>query len=228
MAWHAFPASLFGLCALALVGVEPARADQTPVAVQLMRPRAVVVHVHADIVDQRFLPELTQRLQKGLAPPVHVLSTSFDLQPLRSTIGAMDAAALIETLARSIDWSQHAQTVQVLLIKDDMRLRPANFNFAASNGTPTTAHHVVVVSLARLQDRAIAGGEDKHPPITAERVAKMILKNVARVSGYAQSDRCVFAFPRNVAELDAAPAGFCEPDLSILISAGIARTLAVR
>lgn len=212
-------------CCALVVSLPGAHAADAEPAGQLMRPRAVVLHVHADIGDRRFLPALTQRLEKALAPPVHVLTTSVELATLRPAIGKMDAALLAENLVRGIDWTRHAQTVQVLLILDDMRLRPANFNFAVSNGTPATPHHVIVVSLARLQDRAIRGGEDKDPGMTAERVAKMVLKNVARVAGYAHSDRCVFGFPRNLGELDAAPAGYCEPDLSVLVSAGIARRL---
>lgn len=208
--------------------VPTAQAAETSAGMQLMRPRAIVLHVHAAIGDQRFLPALTQRLQQALAPSIHVLATDLDLAPLRPTIGTMDAALVVERVVRGLDWNQHAQTVQVLLIADDMRLQPANFNFAVSNGAPSTPHHVIVVSLARLQRGAVVGGEDRDPAITAERVAKMVIKNVARVAGYAHSDRCVFAFPRNLAELDATPAGFCEPDLSILVGAGIARQLAAR
>jgi len=207
-------------CALAVLAASAAAAENA-----LMRPRAVVLHVHAAIEDQRFLPALTSRLEKGLAPAVYTLPTQIDLAPLRPTLGKLDAAPLVEYLIEGFDWTYHASTVQVLLIRDDMRLQPANFNFAVSNGTPATPHHVIVVSLARLQNRAMTDAEDKNPELTAERVAKMILKNVARVSGYARSDRCVFAFPRNLAELDAAPAGYCEPDLSVLIAAGIARPL---
>jgi len=211
-------------CALA-AAAPGAHAADIASAGPLMQPRAVVLHVHADIADQRFIPALTQRLEKGLAPPVRVLATDVDLAPLRPAVGKIDAALLAEYLIRGIDWTSQPQTVQVLLVRDDMRLRPANFNFAVSNGTPATPHHVIVVSLARLQDRAIVGGEDQDPAMTAERVAKMVLKNVARVAGYAHSDRCVFGFPRNLGDLDAMPAGYCEPDLTILISAGIARPL---
>lgn len=216
------------LLAACVAAIPPARAGDVQPGAALMRPRAVVLHVHAGIADQRFVPILGQQLQKGLAVPVHTLATDFDLTSLRPAIGKIDAAQLVESVIRNVDWTRHAQTVQVLVIGDDMRLPPANYNFAVSNGTPATPHHVVVVSLARLQEHEIIGGADAHPDRTAERAAKMILKNVARVSGYAHSDRCVFAFPRNIDELDAIPAGYCEPDLAALIAAGIARPLMPR
>lgn len=37
--------------------------------------------------------------------------------------------------------------------------------------------------------------------------------------------KCIFAFPYSRDELDALPEGFCEPDLSALVAAGIARPL---
>lgn len=216
------------LLAVCFASIAPAHAAEVQPGAALMRPQAVVLHVHADIADQRFVPVLGRQLQKGLAVPVHTLATDFDLTSLRPTIGKIDAAQLVESVIRNVDWARHAQTVQVLIIGDDMRLQPANYNFAVSNGTPATPHHVIVVSLARLQEHEIIGGADSRPDRTAERAAKMILKNVARVCGYAHSDRCVFAFPRNLDELDAMPAGYCEPDLGVLTAAGIARPLMPR
>lgn len=216
------------LPALAMLGSvwlpAGASAEDRPGA-PLLQPRAVVIHVHADIADQRFVPDLLRRMQRSLVPPVSALNTQLDLAALRPKIGIMDAQPLIEALVRSVDWSRSADVIQVLVIADDMRLRPANYNFAASIGNPSTPYHVVVVSLARLQDRAAIGGADRNPARTAERVYKMVAKNTARVAGYAASDKCLFAFPRNVQELDALPEGFCEPDLSVLVQAGIAKRL---
>jgi predicted Zn-dependent protease len=195
-----------------------------PSALSLVRPRAVVMHVHGDLTDQRFLPELVRRLKAALAPPLHTLPTAFDLKPLRSLTGTIDGHAMAGALIGSVDWKRDAGTVQVLLIADDMRLKPANFNFAVSNGTAATPHHIVVVSLHRLQQVGLLDrATDKNPARTAERVFKLILKNVARVSGYAGSSLCVFGFPHSVDELDALPEGFCEPDRTLLVNAGIAR-----
>jgi hypothetical protein len=51
----------------------------------------------------------------------------------------------------------------------------------------------------------------------------MIVKNVARVAGYGGSGLCLLGFPRSLAELDALPQSFCEPDLSALTTAGVLR-----
>jgi len=188
------------------------------------RHRAVVVHVHDGVTDRRFLPELVRRLKAGLAPPVHALPTTFDLKPLRSLTGMVDGQALAGAMIGSVDWTRDAATVQVLLIADDMRLQPARFNVAVSNGTASTPHHIVIVSLHRLQQVGLLDrATDKNPARTAERVFKLVLKNVARVSGYAGSSLCVFGFPQSVDEPDALPEGFCEPDRTRLVNAGIAR-----
>lgn len=205
------------------------RADSAPApasasTLSIMRPRAIVIHVHREVADQRFLPDLTRRLAANLAPPVHVLRTDFDLAPLRPALGAIDGEAAAGALIGSVDWVRHAATVQVLIIPDELRLRPARFNFAVSNGTAVSPHHIVIVSLARLQKTRWADrSADSNPARTAERVFKLILKNVARVSGYAGSSLCIFGFPRNVEELDALPEGFCEPDRARLVAAGLAK-----
>jgi predicted Zn-dependent protease len=204
----------------------PASASPTvaPSALPLVRPRAVVLHVHSDVTDQQFLPELVRRLRAALAPALHTLPTTFDLKPLRSWTGIVDGQAIAGALIGSVDWKRDAATVQVLLIADDLRLKPANFSLAVSNGTAATPHHIVIVSLHRLQQVGLLDrATDRNPARTAERAFKLILKNVARVSGYAASNLCVFGFPRSVDELDALPEGFCEPDRTLLVNAGIAR-----
>lgn len=80
------------------------------------------------------------------------------------------------------------------------------------------------MSLHRLQQVGLLDrATDKNPARTAERVFKLVLKNVARVSGYAGSSLCVFGFPQSVDEPDALPEGFCEPDRTRRVNAGIAR-----
>lgn len=209
---------------VALVNIGAA-ADVAPSyrPAPVMRPSAVVVNIHSDIADTRFMRDLEDRLRKRLAPPIHIRPATFDLAALRGP-GKLDAQELVARLAVSIDWSQHRNVVHAFLIEDDMRLAPARFNFAASAGSAHTPYHIVVVSLARLQEtRLFDSGVDSDPARTATRVFKMIAKNTAKVAGYASSDKCLFAFPRTLSDLDAMPEGFCEPDASLLQQAGIAR-----
>ena len=55
---------------------------------------------------------------------------------------------------------------------EDMRLAPARFNFAVSGGGPGQGFRAIVVSLARLQPRAMANGADRDPLRAAMRVAR--------------------------------------------------------
>jgi hypothetical protein len=103
-----------------------------------VRPRAIVLHVHAQIEDQGFLAELIRRLELSLAPPIVARTTDFDLGPLRAAGYPLDGQALVDAVVRAIDWGASGDTVQVLLIKDDLRVPPARYNFAVSHGSATS------------------------------------------------------------------------------------------
>jgi hypothetical protein len=210
--------------ALAAIHAALAATAAAPEAPALLHPTAIVLHLDAGVTDRRFLPELTWRLTETLTPPVSSRPAALDLDALRSAGSPLDGLAVSDAFIGSIDWAREAQTVQVLLIGDDIRLRPARYNFAVSNGTAATPWHVVIVSLARLRSPGLLDAADQDPQLTAVRVFKLVAKNVAKVSGYGGSTLCLFGFPRSLPELDAMPEGYCEPDLSLLVGAGIARS----
>ncbi len=189
----------------------------------ILRPAAVILHIHDEITDQRFVARLVALLQFNLAPPITASPLRMDLERFRPRFGIMDANPLLGALIGSIDWQRDRNVVHVVVIPDDMRLQPAHFNFAASAEDAGTPFHLSIVSLARLQQLSGDGRVDGNPNRTAVRVFKLIAKNTARLMGYTSSDRCLFAFPRSVAELDATAESFCEPDLSTLVAAGIVR-----
>ncbi len=189
----------------------------------MMRPTTIVVHLHKSLADTRFVTHLESRLRERLQPAVEVLQSDFDYQPA-ARWEVLDGRRVIEQVGASIHWPSAERKVHVFVLPDDMRLPPARFNFAVSLGTPETPFHIVVISLARLQSFPWFGDRlDRNPRLTAERVLKMLMKNVAKVSGFTGSTLCVFGFPRSVGELDAMPAGYCQPDLTTLVAAGIAR-----
>lgn len=191
----------------------------------ILRPTALALNVHRDITDTRFVAELVRRLRNRLAPPVVTQPVAFDLSALRG-FGKLEAQRLIDSLVAGINWNQNRGVIHVFFIKDDMRLAPARYNYAVSVGTERTLHHVIVVSLARLQETRLFDSRiDANPARTAVRAFKMIAKNTAKVAGYAGSNQCLFSFPRNLVELDAMPEGFCEPDISLLSTARVARPL---
>jgi predicted Zn-dependent protease len=216
---HLIPAALW----LALAAPQSAGAQPAAPASAMMRPVGVTLHVHQEIADQRFLALLLRRLEATLAAPVTLEVARFDIPPFRGPTRQVEAPVLMESLVRAIDWNAEAGRVHVLLIGSDMRAQPANFNFAFSAGTAATPFHLSIVSLARLQVVAGTGTVDRDPARTAERAFKMIVKNVARVAGYGGSGLCLLGFPRSLAELDALPQSFCEPDVSALTTAGILR-----
>lgn len=188
-------------------------------------PSQVIVKVHQDVVDRRFVPLLIHRLEQVLAMTVIAGDFRMRLDPFRPTFNwgqRTDAKPLLEALVRETDWSRPSAATHVFIIDDDIQLKPAKFNFAASAGGASTAFHVSLVSLARLQETD-RHGRDISPERTAVRVFKLIAKNVARLAGYSSSTLCLFGFPANLRELDALPESFCEPDLSSLSAAGIAR-----
>lgn len=205
---------------LVMTGVLPVRPA---LAAELVAPTGIVLHVGPAITDQRFLPPLLAELGRTLAPPARAVDATYDPVALRSMLGMMDGAALAQGFGASIDWTAAGRDMQVLLLPDDIRIPPARFNFAVSMRHPQVDQRVIIVSLSRLMDRGLIDRADRDPSATAERIARMIVKNTARLSGLLDSDRCVMGFPRSREELDAMPLGFCEPDLSALVRAGIAR-----
>jgi predicted Zn-dependent protease len=216
------------VCALGLLAQVPASA-QTPGSVAapaaIKAPAAVALYLHHDVLDDRFMPLLVARLTPQLAVPVSAGRFELDMRPHRSwtqLLWPMDAVPVMEDIARRIDWAQPPGVTRIFIVMPDIRLKPARYNFAVSVGSASTPFQLSMVSLARLQVLD-ANGRDKNPDKTAERTAKLIVKNIARLAGYSHSQRCVFAFPNSLAELDALPHNFCEPDLSALVQAGIAR-----
>lgn len=161
-----------------------------------------------------FVPGLLRRMNVALLPPVNIEPVALDFADVardRRQLLADSMMAKIAATAGPFD----AVVPEVILIAEDMRLPPARFNFAISEGRADVGARLVVISLARLWAR--------DSDLVAARVARMAIKNVPRVLNYPGSGTCVFGFPRSLAELDAMAESYCEPDLSTLRVAGIAR-----
>jgi hypothetical protein len=196
-----------------------------PAPARLLPPGQVLVQVHDAVADQRFLPLLLARLRAQLAAPVvEDGALHLDLAPLRGRwawLRPMDAEPLLEQLLRDGEGRFSPGTTRVVILAEDFRLSPARYNFAVSVGGPAMPQRLSVVSLARLQ--GLGGGVDRDPAQTAERVFKLVAKNVVRLAGYGGNGLCLFGFPNSLRALDALPENFCEPDLSALVAAGIVR-----
>jgi len=188
----------------------------------LVAPSSVVLHVHAGIADTGFVAPLERILAQRLAPTLRTLPSTLDLAPLRSRIGPSEADPLLRAFFNATHDRADPTAMHVLLAAEDIRLAPARFNFAVTSGGRDAGYRVTVVSLARLQVRGLFGRQDEDNLRTAMRVARMVVKNTARAAGLLDSTLCVMGFPSSLAELDAMPEGFCEPDLARLVAAGVA------
>jgi hypothetical protein len=214
---------LLGACLVTLLVAGAALAQPAPA--RPLQPAQVRLQVHDAVADQRFLPLLLARLRAQLvAPVVEIDALHLELAPLRggwAGLRPMDAEPLLAQLLREGDGLSAPGSTRVVILAEDFRLSPARYNFAVSIGGPATPQRLSVVSLARLQ--VLDGTVDRDPAQTAERVFKLVAKNVARLAGYSASSLCLFGFPASLRELDALPENFCEPDLSALVAAGIVR-----
>jgi|1115.fasta_scaffold00203_74 predicted Zn-dependent protease len=189
--------------------------DMAPLG--LVKPVAVVVYVDGEVADERFMPPFIARLRKSLVAPVSA-TTRIYIPPTKGT----EARELLNILIKRFEWQREPMTIRVVIVKRGIRLSPSNYSFAASVGGVDTPFHLSMVSLAHLQEFD-KNGDDINPEQTAKRVFKLVAKNVARLSGYDSSTKCLFEFPRDVLQLDLMPESFCEPDLATLVAAGIVR-----
>ena len=177
--------------------------------------RAIVLHLHEGVADRAFLPALEDRLQLDLAPPLYVVENAMDLSTTPQAFGKLEAEALMHSIAANLDPVENQGVIHVLLIDQDMQGPATRFNFAYSFGGAEASQRVIIVSLARLRSG--------RAELVAARVARMILKNAARVAGYSGSDLCVFGFPRDLRELDALAESYCDPDRAALVRGGLVR-----
>jgi predicted Zn-dependent protease len=204
-------------CAGAIWPAAPA------VAQALVAPSAIVLHVHAGIADTGFVAPLERMLAQRLAPPLRIMPSTLDLAPLRSRFGPSEADPMLRAFIIATHDRADPTAMHVLLTAEDIRLAPARFNFAVTSGGRDAGYRAMLVSVARLQVRELFGRQDEDNLRTAMRVARVVVKNTARAAGLLDSTLCVMGFPSSLAELDAMPEGFCEPDLARLAEAGIAR-----
>ena len=187
---------------------------------------AIVLHVHSAIEDRRFVPLVEERLRALFTAPVRTQASHFDLEPLTPMIGKIDANALVHAYASTaVDWRGQISMMHFFIHNQDMRLSPARYNFAVAIGDATTAFHLGIVSIARLQEVGLLEDGDPDPVLTASWVFKLVAKNTAKMAGYRSSRLCLFAFPNSLPALDSMPESFCEPDSGRLVEAGLLHDL---
>lgn len=214
---HLLATLLFALPA----ALAPARAQQFDV--QPRPPSRIVVQLHESVIDDRFMPEVAQRLRAMFVAPVDVTAGLVDpelLQP--GAHGRVNASALLDAMAASIDWEQDAGAYHVLLVAPEIRLTTDRFNFSVSMGGLGARSRVGVVSIGPLQKLG-ADRLDQAPHRTAARVAKLIARSIVHTGGYPDSGTCLHHVPSSLAVMDALPESYCEPELTAWTAAGLLR-----
>lgn len=206
-----------------LAAVLPARAQQFDVWPS--PPSRIVVQMHESVIDDRFLAEVTQRLRAMFVATVHVVPAAVAaelMQPGR--YGRVNASALLDAMAGSIDWDKDVGAYHVLLIAPEMRLETDRFNFSVSMGGLGTRSRVGVVSVGPLQQLG-SDRLDRAPHRTAARVAKLVARSIVFTSGYLGSGSCLQQLPSSLAVMDALPESYCEPDLTAWTASGLLRAV---
>jgi predicted Zn-dependent protease len=148
---------------------------------------------------------VVKRLDLALGPELRATPTQFDVRKI----------AGLFFQATSSDGG--SRTFRYFLMSEDLKDPDLRYVFAESFGAPW---HVGIVSTARLVGNDGRPGETR-ADVTALRVYKLVLKSVARLAGYTESQGCILSFPRSLLELDRKSSEFCDHDHLALVDAGI-------
>jgi predicted Zn-dependent protease len=212
------------VCAAAgFMVVAPIIADaQTPASdpfgLTLHAPRKVVLYVHASLRDAGFVETLACMLQNVLRAPVSRKSVDFPLgSNLLATPTQFSADKLIPLFYSAAAAAEPRGTFSFLLLADDLKAEPFHYVFSSAD----MSYGVGVLSTARLDPGGFAPTAKDRENITALRAYKLLLKAVARLSGYGTQQGCILAFPRSLYELDAKSKEFCPDDRGVLVAAGV-------
>jgi predicted Zn-dependent protease len=209
-------AAMFAASASIIADAQTPASD--PFGLTLHAPRKVVLYVHASLSDTGFVDLLACMLQNTLRAPVSTKRVDFPLgQNLLATPTQLSAEKLISAFYASAAASEPRGTFSFLLLSDDLKAEPFHYVFSQADGL----YSVGVLSTARLDPGGFAPTPKAREDITALRAYKLLVKAVARLSGYYAQQGCVLAFPRSLDELDAKSKEFCPDDRGVLVAAGI-------
>ena len=184
----------------------------------LSPPQNIVLYLHSDLKDTDFVEPLVCALRQ-------VLTAGVDTKNIRLSLGSsllasatqFDVNKVSDQFVRAASADGGPSTYKYLLIPFDMKNQPHNYVFAMS----FLRDHDGIVSMARLYPANSISSRHERAELTALRAYKLILKSIALLAGYANSNGCILAFPRSLDELDKKPSEFCPADRSTLVAAGI-------
>jgi predicted Zn-dependent protease len=204
---------LFGLVAAGVMSMSlPA------VAQPLSGPDEVVLYVHPDLKDARFIDPLVCALQRVLVAPVGV--RDIDIRMGEDGRRPIDVERVGESFRRTAAADGTPRTFKHLLVPFDLKARTYNYVFAARFGSQVEGYRTQVVSTARLQFKDPKRSEAERAEVTAQRVYKIVLRGVIHHAG-SWSQGCVLSFPNSLEELDRKSPAVCEVDRPAFVRAGI-------
>jgi predicted Zn-dependent protease len=191
-------------------------------ATKLAAPDEVSLYIHAELKNTDFVEPIVCLLRRVLVAPVetHTLNLSLGREMLASPT-QFDVVKIGNKFGQAIAALSNSRTFNYFFIPYDMKDQQFRFVFATGFGNASTAYHLGVVSMARLESRDPELSRRQRAEVSALRAYKLVIKSIARVAGFPDFQRCVLAFPRNLDELDHKSAEFCPPDRAALVEAGI-------
>ena len=191
----------------------------------LMAPNEVVLYTHVQLKSTDFVEPLVCALKRVLVAPVTVQNLDLPLgSELRASPSQYDVSKIAGRFSQATASDGASRTFKYLLVPYDMKDAQFRFVFATSFGDATTVHHVGVVSMARIEVNDPQLSRRLRAEIAALRAYKLILKSIARLSGFPDAQRCILAFPRTLDELDRKSSEFCAQDHAVLVAAGILKS----
>lgn len=183
----------------------------------LVPPRAVVLYVHADLKDDAFVDPLICELRRVLVAPVRARSLTLPIGPeIMASATQVDLLKLVPRIVEATKEDGGPELLRFLLTPHDLSAENKSM-FGFTMGRP---YNSGAVSTARLAPAGSTAREDA-TRLTMERTYKVILRQIARRSGYRMSDGCVLANPLNLGALDAKTSEFCADDRVALVRAGL-------
>jgi predicted Zn-dependent protease len=203
----------------------PAQVAATISDGRLMAPNEIVLYVHAQLKSTDFVEPLLCALKRVLVAPVTVQDLNLPLtSELRASPSQFDVAKIADRFSQATASDGGLRTFKYLLVPFDMKDAQFRFVFATSFGNAATSYHVGVVSMARLEASDSQLSRHQRAEIAALRAYKLILKSIARLSGFPDTQRCILAFPKTLDELDRKSSAFCAQDHAALVAAEILKS----
>jgi predicted Zn-dependent protease len=169
----------------------------------------------ADVVNPR---ELQASLSRIFVKPINITTADLDyhsaLNPRRNQYWA---PRMLEDFSTKLP--DKVSDFRVFVVGDDIYDEPYNFLYMYTQAE----NRLGVLSLGRLLYFENGFSEQRKIDIASQRIIKLFMKSVARVSGLYESDGCVMRFPHGMDELDATPPEYCADDAERLRAAGVIR-----